>query len=52
MVGVPTLALEGELFWGADSVEFFNHWYVNPGVLANDEMRRLDALPIAAARRQ
>ena len=50
--GVPTLALEGELFWGADSVEFFSDWYANPVVLANDEMRRLDALPVAAARRQ
>jgi 2-hydroxychromene-2-carboxylate isomerase len=49
--GVPSFVADGELFWGADSVEFLNAFLSNPGVLRNAEMRRLDALPVAAARK-
>ena len=48
--GVPTLIIEGELFWGADSIEFAKDFLADPRVLDNDEMRRLDALPTGAAR--
>lgn len=50
--GVPTFAVDGELFWGADSVEFLRAFLADPAVLRNDEIRRLDALPVAAARKQ
>jgi 2-hydroxychromene-2-carboxylate isomerase len=49
--GVPTLEIEGELFWGADSMEFARAFLADPGTLRNEEMRRLDALPVSAARK-
>ncbi len=49
--GVPTLEVEGELFWGADSIDFVRAFLADPSVLRNPEMRRLDGLPVAAARK-
>jgi 2-hydroxychromene-2-carboxylate isomerase len=49
--GVPTFEVEGELFWGADSIEFLNAFLADPAVLRNDEVLRLDSLPISAARK-
>ena len=49
--GVPTFEVDGELFWGADSIEFLNAFLSDPAVLRNDEVRRLDGLPVAAARK-
>lgn len=49
--GVPTFEVDGELFWGADSVEFVRAFLADPSVVRNEEMRRLDSLPISAARR-
>jgi 2-hydroxychromene-2-carboxylate isomerase len=49
--GVPTFVAEGEVFWGADAVDFLKAFLKDSAVLRNDEMRRLDSLPIAAARR-
>ncbi len=49
--GVPTFEVDGELFWGADSIEFLNAFLADPSVLRNDEVRRLDGLPVAAARK-
>jgi 2-hydroxychromene-2-carboxylate isomerase len=49
--GVPTFEVDGELFWGADSVEFVSAFLTDPSVVRNDEMRRLDGLPVAAARK-
>ncbi len=49
--GVPTFEIDTELFWGADSIEFVNAFLADPAVLRNDEMRRLDGLPVAAARK-
>jgi 2-hydroxychromene-2-carboxylate isomerase len=49
--GVPTFEVDGELFWGADSIEFLKDYLKNPSVLKNDEMQRLDALPASAARK-
>jgi len=49
--GVPTFFAGGELFWGSDSVEFFKAWLDEPGILRAGEMRRIDALPVAAARK-
>lgn len=48
--GVPSFAANGEVFWGADSVEFLAAFLTDPAVLHNDEMRRLDSLPVGAAR--
>ena len=49
--GVPTLAIDGELFWGADSMDFLRAFLADPATLRNAEMQRLDGLPVAAARR-
>jgi 2-hydroxychromene-2-carboxylate isomerase len=49
--GVPTFEVDGELFWGADSIEFLKDFLKNPSAIRNQEMQRLDALPVAAARR-
>jgi len=49
--GVPTFEVDGELFWGADSIEFLKDFLKNPSVVRNQEMQRLDGLPVAAARR-
>jgi len=49
--GVPTFEVEGELFWGADSIEFLKDFLANPSVIKNQEMQRLDALPAGASRR-
>ena len=49
--GVPTFEVDGELFWGADSIDFLRAFLADPSVLRNGEMQRLDALPIAAARK-
>ena len=49
--GVPTFEVDGELFWGADSIEFLTAFLCDPTVLRNDEVRRLDGLPVAAARK-
>jgi 2-hydroxychromene-2-carboxylate isomerase len=50
--GVPTLEIDGELFWGADAMEFARAFLKDSAVLHNAEMRRLDGLPVAAARKQ
>ena len=49
--GVPTFEADGELFWGADSIEFLKDFLKNPSTVKNQEMRRLDSLPAAASRR-
>ena len=50
--GVPTFEVEGELFWGADSIDFVRAFLADPSVVRNNEMRRLDGLPVAAVRKQ
>ena len=49
--GVPTFEADGELFWGADSMEFLKDFLADPSAIRNEEMRRLDGLPVAAARK-
>lgn len=50
--GVPTLIVDGELFWGADAMEFIEAYLANPGLLASAEMKRAGTLPIGAARKR
>jgi 2-hydroxychromene-2-carboxylate isomerase len=49
--GVPSFVVDGEVFWGADAVEFLNAFLADPSVVRNEEMRRVDRLPVAAARK-
>ena len=48
--GVPSFAVDGEVFWGADSLEFLTAFLKDPSTVRNAEMQRVDALPVAAAR--
>jgi len=48
--GVPSFVVDGEVFWGADSIGFANAFLRDAAVLRNDEMRRVDGLPVGAAR--
>jgi 2-hydroxychromene-2-carboxylate isomerase len=49
--GVPTFEVDGELFWGADSIEFLQAFLKDSSVIQNEEMARLDGLPVSAARK-
>jgi 2-hydroxychromene-2-carboxylate isomerase len=49
--GVPSFVADGEVFWGADSIEFLKAFLANPEIVRNDETRRLESLPFAAARK-
>lgn len=49
--GVPTLALDGQLFWGNDTHEFALAALRDPGVMADPEMQRVTALPVGVTRR-
>ena len=49
--GVPSFVADGEVFWGADSIGFLNAFLADPAVVRNEEMRRLEGLPFAAARK-
>ena len=48
--GVPTLAFDGNLFWGNDAHGFAIAALRNPDVLADPEMQRLSALPVGIRR--
>jgi 2-hydroxychromene-2-carboxylate isomerase len=49
--GVPTLAFDGQLFWGNDAHDFAIAALRNPHVLAEPEMQRVGALPVGIQRR-
>jgi len=49
--GVPTLVVEGEIFWGEDGIDFAKAFIADARVLRSPEMQRLDELPVGAARR-
>jgi 2-hydroxychromene-2-carboxylate isomerase len=49
--GVPSFVADGEVFWGADSIDFVQAFLHDEEVLRNDEMRRVDQLPIGAERK-
>jgi 2-hydroxychromene-2-carboxylate isomerase len=49
--GVPSFVADGEVFWGADAIDFLKAFLRDPATVRNDEMRRVAALPVAAARK-
>jgi 2-hydroxychromene-2-carboxylate isomerase len=49
--GVPTLVMNGELFWGADATDFAKAYIADPSIIATDEMRRVASLPVGASRK-
>lgn len=49
--GVPTFAVDGELFWGSDSIDYLKAFLADPAFVKNAEIERLDGLPLAAVRK-
>ncbi len=50
--GVPTFAIDGEIFWGDDVTEMLLDYLDNPEPFRHGEWGRLGDLPVAAQRRQ
>lgn len=48
--GVPTLVLDGKLFWGEDAHDFALACLQDPSLWDDAEMRRVAALPVGASR--
>lgn len=48
--GVPTLSLDGDLFWGDDAHAFALACLRDPALWNDPEMRRVAALPVSASR--
>jgi len=48
--GVPTLVIDGELFWGEDATEFALARLADPALFDDPEYRRLDGLPVGVQR--
>jgi 2-hydroxychromene-2-carboxylate isomerase len=48
--GVPTLAIDGELFWGDDATGFAEAFLADRAVLEDPQMRRIETLPVGASR--
>jgi 2-hydroxychromene-2-carboxylate isomerase len=49
--GVPSLVIDGEVFWGADAIDFARTFIADPAALRNAEMERVDSLPVGATRK-
>lgn len=49
--GVPTLLIDGELFWGADSLPMALDFLGHPDLFETPEMERIATLPIGASRK-
>lgn len=50
--GVPTIVVDGELFWGSDSLDMFCAYLKNPGLLQSAEMLRISDLPVGQERKR
>ena len=49
--GVPTLAIDGQLFWGYDATAMALDYLRDPEGFISEEMRRVDSLPTGSARK-
>ena len=50
--GVPTLVVDGEIFWGQDGLEMGLDYLAHPEAFADPLMRGADTLPIGVARKK
>ena len=48
--GVPTLVIDGELFWGNDATDMARNFLTDRKLFDDAQMRRVDSMPVAAAR--
>ena len=49
--GVPTFAVRGELFWGADLTDMLLDYLADPKLFSRGEMARIDSIPMGVVRR-
>ena len=49
--GVPTFAVRGELFWGADLTEMLLDYLADPKLFSRGEMARIARMPMGVERR-
>jgi 2-hydroxychromene-2-carboxylate isomerase len=49
--GVPTLSIDAELFWGADSMDLVRAYLSDPTLFDSAEMRRVSSLPVGVTRK-
>lgn len=50
--GVPTVAIDGELFWGQDATPMLLDYLGDASIFASASMQRIDALPAAVVRKR
>ncbi|MEZ5591686.1 MAG: 2-hydroxychromene-2-carboxylate isomerase [Gammaproteobacteria bacterium] len=50
--GVPTILINGELFWGFDATDMALDYLRDPNLFENPEMQRISHLPCGAQRRK
>ena len=50
--GVPTLAIDGELFWGFDATGMALDYLADPALFGRGEYPRIASLPVGAARKE
>lgn len=48
--GVPTFLVGGELFWGADTIDWMNAFRDEPAMFADGEMKRVAGIEFGVAR--
>lgn len=49
--GVPSLVVDGQVFWGDDATDMYLDYLRNPAMFDAPEMRRLASLPVGATRK-
>lgn len=50
--GVPTLAIDKELFWGFDATDMALDYLADPALFSREAYARIDSLPVGAARKE
>ncbi len=48
--GVPTLVMDGHLFWGDDSMPMFHEYLDNPAMFEDDRFARANTIEVASGR--
>lgn len=51
LFGVPSFVVDGEIFWGFDSIEFLNAYLSDPTILQSRGMQAIDAMPDGVQRK-
>jgi len=50
--GIPTFAIDDELFWGDDVTDMMLDYLINPELFKEGDLARISDLPVAAARKE